>query len=94
MRTVERIWRISLAAALMTTVWAAAAPAADLPNTPAARPATTATPAKPVSMGTRHANPAAKSARSRAEPVLRLASARDCYVSCREHFLLIVGVAY
>jgi hypothetical protein len=85
MKTVERTWRISLAAALMTTVWVATAPAADLPNTPAARPAQPAT-----------ATPAPKASRPQHEPVLRLASARDCYVSstCREHILLIIGVAY
>ena len=97
MTTVERTWRISLAAALMTTVCAATAPATDLPNTPAARPATTttATPSKPVSMATKQDNPSPKSSRPRSEPV-RLASARDCYFShsCRGHFLLIVGVAY
>ena len=101
MKTVERTWRISLAAALMTTIWTAAAPAADLPNTPAARPATTTTaaPSKPVPMEAGVAKRAPKAFRSQTEPVVRLASrepVRDCYASftCRGHFLLIIGVAY
>ena len=45
MKTIERRWRISLAAAFLTTVWTATTPAAELPKTAAtlaARSATTA----------------------------------------------------
>ena len=35
MKTVEHRWRISLAAAFLTTVWTATTPAAELPNTAA-----------------------------------------------------------
>jgi hypothetical protein len=53
MKTVEHSWRISLAAAFLTTVWTATTPAAELRKTaatPPARPTTTAvvTPLKPV----------------------------------------------
>jgi len=53
MKTVEHRWRISLAAAFLSTVWTATIPAAELPNTaatPTARPTTTAVakPLKPV----------------------------------------------
>ena len=39
MKTVEHRWRISLAAAFLTTVWTATTPAAELPNTAAIPPA-------------------------------------------------------
>ena len=35
MKTIERRWRISLAAAFLTTVWTATTPAAELPKTAA-----------------------------------------------------------
>lgn len=94
MRTIERIWPGLLAATLATTIWTAAAPAAELATTTAARPATTA-------VATSSKSVPAQLAPIRLEPTpIRLASrlepARECSVSpyCRGHFLLILGVAY
>jgi hypothetical protein len=89
MRTVERLWRISLAVAFLTTAWTAPTPAADPLNsaaTPPSRPVT-ATPSKPVPK------------RMGRAPTLRLASrlngpARECDVWLCGHFPLILGVAF
>jgi hypothetical protein len=85
MKTVKHRWRISLAAAFLTTVWTATTPAAELPNTaatPPARPATTAVaaPLKPVHTRMELRKPASNSFRHQ-------------FVS-GEPILLILGVAY
>ena len=85
MKTVEHLWRISLAAAFLTTTLMATTPAAELPNTataPRARPATTAeaTPLKPVPTRMELRKPASNSFRHQ-------------FVS-GGHILLILGVAY
>lgn len=93
MRTVERIWPVLLAATFATAIWAAAAPAADLPGATAARPATTAvaTPSKTVPMTTRHAKVAVELPRHR--PVtIRLASRFTGPLF--GYFPLYLGVAY
>ena len=80
MKTVEHRWRISLAAAFLTTTLTATTPAAELPNTataPRARPATTA---KPVHTRMELRKPASNSFRHQ-------------FVS-GGHILLILGVAY
>ncbi len=110
MRTIERIWPALLAATFVSSLWAAAAPAAELLDTTTARPATTATatPPKPAPKATtRFATHAPKlplprpaSIRLETQPV-RLASrlnepARECssWLSCGGHYLLMLGVAY
>ena len=87
MRTIERIWPGLLAATLATTIWTAAAPAAELSTTAAARPATAAVVTSSKSVP---AQLAPMRLASRLEP------ARECHGSsyCRGHFLLILGVAY
>ena len=85
MKTVEHRWRISLAAAFLTTTLTATTPAAELPNTataPRARPATTAvaTPLKPVPTRMELRKPASNSFRHQFES--------------GGHILLILGVAY
>jgi hypothetical protein len=102
MSIIERNWRILLAAAFLTTVCAATAPASDLPNTAAARPTPTAvvTPAKPVAKTTKLATPAPKSVHPQPKPI-RLASrviepARECYgwPYCGGHYFLMLGIAF
>jgi hypothetical protein len=80
MRTVERPWRISLAAALLTTVWTATTLAAEPLNTAATLPSrpATATPSKPVPTRMGLPKPASYSFLD----------------SLRLHFPLILGVAY
>jgi hypothetical protein len=85
MKTVEHRWRISLAAAFLTTGWTAMTPAAELSNaaaTPTARPTTTAVakPSKPVPTRMELRKPASNSFRHQ-------------FVSGGP-ILLILGVAY
>ena len=85
MKTVERRWRISLAAAFLTTLWTATTPAAELPTTAAtapARPTTTAVakPLKPAPTRMELQKPASNSFRHQ-------------FVSGYP-ILLILGVAY
>jgi hypothetical protein len=83
MKTVQHRWRISLAAAFLTTVWTATTPAAELSNAaPPARPAKTAvtTPLKPVPTRMELRKPASNSFRQQ-------------FVSGGP-ILLILGVAY
>jgi hypothetical protein len=85
MKTVEHRWRISLAAAFLTTVWTATTPAAELSNTATASPArpaktAVATPLKPVPTRMELRKPASNSFRQQ-------------FVSGGP-ILLILGVAY
>jgi hypothetical protein len=102
MSTIDRPWRILVAAAFLTMAWTAAAPAADLSNQTKAQPASPAvktTATKPAKL--RHARVARKASR-RHHAATRLAfrvvneTAHACPIwpFCRGYFPLILGIAF